>query len=715
MSAKKNNLPFLSVVTPNYNDGDTIEGLVESVLTQDYPNIEQIIVDDGSTDNSKKVLQKLEKKWKSKLKVIYLKKNSGACVARNLGAKHAKGKYISFLPADAKLYPGMARIWVDKLESNPDIDFVYGGYRFVNDDGLPVNDYLADEFDPYFLKVANYIDGSFPLKKELFDKMGGWDPSIKSLQDWDFWLNAVLNHNAKGLYIPDIFFETTIPHPGGLSFDSHNNWIARNKQIKDKYGIKEKDICVTGTGARFHAKNMAKLLDADYKDVPSYKPHNYKMIYVVGFFGNVAQSFFGTDALRVVHWIGSDVLALINDPDKKRQEWIVNWILNNVDINLVEFEHTQKELASVGIKARIVPLPPKKLFNVMPLPKKFTVAVYDPYNNKQHYYSDLIKEVAKECKDVDFKLFGDSTLQGKKGNLEFCGSVSDITKLLQDTSALLRVTKHDGLPLSIIEWATAGRNIITNVPGIKHAVSVTPDLKSLVAGIKKAKKLGINKRGAAYYRELANQDEYVKDIKELLNYEPEKYWENRAETWDKIEGQLVDAKEEYIITKELEALNPKSILDIGCGNGKWFTALKKIAPNYLGVDISSKLIKIAKAKHPKGQFIKADLRKLSSVVKEKYDVIFSYTSLLHVPPEQIEDTINELKKVGKYLVLIEPTKPFDTSNVQMRQIHPEIIKAQQDGKIIYGVKSSFVHNYINYLTPEKIVNLEPRQLMIVKL
>src|SRR3990167_1366783 len=176
MSTKTINA-IISFVSPAYNDANYLEELVKSIQTQDYPFIEQIIVNDGSTDNTKDVLDKLQEKY-PKLQVIHLEKNSGACHARNVGAQKATGKYISFLPADAKLYPGMARIWVTSLEENPKYDFLYGGYRLMNENGTHAQDYLGDAFDVHILETANYIDGSFPLKKELYDKMGGWDEGI---------------------------------------------------------------------------------------------------------------------------------------------------------------------------------------------------------------------------------------------------------------------------------------------------------------------------------------------------------------------------------------------------------------------------------------------------------------------------------------------------------------------------------------------------------
>ena len=161
----KKDLPKISICTPNYNDGSTLGMYIDSIMDQDYPNKELIICDDGSTDNSLEVLKKKQKKYKD-LKVIY-SRHKGACVARNEAAKIATGKYISFLPADSLVYPGVLRTWVNHLENNPDVDFVYGGYRFVDDNRQPVFNYISEPFDPYFLKVNNYIDGSFPLKREL--------------------------------------------------------------------------------------------------------------------------------------------------------------------------------------------------------------------------------------------------------------------------------------------------------------------------------------------------------------------------------------------------------------------------------------------------------------------------------------------------------------------------------------------------------------------
>lgn len=720
---------MLSFVTPNHNDGATIERQVDSIMDQDYKMIEQIIVDDGSSDDSKKVLDKLEKKYKGRLKVIYLPKNEGACVARNIGAKEAKGKYLSFLPADAKLYPGVARIWVETLEENPQFDFLYGGYKITDDNYNELFNYMGDEFDPYFLKVTNYIDGSFPLKKDLFDKMGGWDHQIKSLQDWDLWLNAVINHNAKGLYKKEVFFETTQPHPGGLSADSHTNWIARTGQIKKKYGIEQKKICVTGQGASFHAKNVAKWLDADYLYDPSFKPHKYEMIYVVGFFGNVAKAFHNTRAMRVVHWIGSDILA-VKQATQKEKEWVLNWLDNNVDINLCEFEQTRKELEEMGIKARVVPFPPQTMYETQPLPEKFSVACYLPYVNSGFYQPDLVHDIAKSLPDVNFYYFGNPMLMGQKDNVIHCGSVNMFEKddLIKKTSMILRITPHDGLPLSVIEWILAGRNAITTIP-MNYAYQVNLNLqmtgdknkdkkifednkKIIIDKIKEIKKANKqNLDGSNYYRELCNPNKFKETVYSFMKIDIQDWWNKISDLWTKLESNKESTEDIAKIIREVRNINPKNVLDIGCGTGRWADLLP--VKDYYGIDFSKTLIKTAKKNHPDKEFNYIDILKFNT--NKKFDLVFSFASLLHIPPEKIKEYVAHIKTLGKKAVFVEPVSEEEMFAAN-RYIHPDIIKLQKETDWIFNVRYTWIHDYFNLFKVIKVIPMSnQRNLFIVDL
>lgn len=718
MNEIKRELPMISFCMPNYNDSATIGEAIESIFDQDYPEIEMIICDDGSTDKSLKVLNQKEKKFKGKLKVIY-SRHKGACIARNLAAKEAKGKYLSFLPADALLYPGVVRTWINHLESNPEFDFLYGGYRFVNEEKKPVMNYMSEPFDEYHLKTQNYIDGSFPLKRELFEKMGGWDPTIKSLQDWDFWLNAVINHKAKGFYLPEIFFETTIPHEGGLSDDSNKNWIERTEQIKNKYNIVTPAICVASKGAEQHGKKVAKILGADYKFSPEFKPHNYDLIYLLGLYPNIADQcgavFARHRGLRVVHWIGSDILQL-QQMSTHHKNLLLNWVKNNVDVNLTEFKTTQEELEKEGLKTRILPIPPDEFYDITPLPKDFTVAVYLPYQNKGFYRPELIEEVAKKCRDIKFKAYGDFSQTGEKGNITYLGKLDkkEMKKMIESSSCLLRIVPHDGLSISIEEFFTAGRRVVTNINNIEGAFEVYPELEFIVKKLNEVKKFIVpDVKNAKYWRDKLDHEKFKKFFEKLLDYNPKKYWEMRARSWDAIQENCVfDEKD---VLEEIKKLNPKSILDIGCGNGNWAKFINnEIKVDYLGIDISDRMISYAKKRNPKLKFKQMDVREAGKL-KNKFDLIFAYTCFLHIPSEDMKKTVSELKKVSKKILFVEPIKQGEVTGVN-RFLHPEALKEYENGNIIMHPRAIKIHKYEEYF--ENIVkrkNLDSRELFIAEL
>lgn len=673
----------ISFVMPCYNDADTVEDAVKSIRDQDLPDIEIIVVNDGSTDDSKIVLDALKEQGVID-KVIHLEKNSGACVARNLGTKEAKGKYLSFLPADAILYPGMARVWFNVLEDHPDYDFAYGGYRFIDDDGepLPGHDYFFESFDPYLLETNNYIDGSFPIKTESFWKFakimnqpdGLWDPKIKSLQDWDFWL-SVVKHGGKGVYIRDIFFGTTLPHKGGLSDDSSNNWLERLNAIKDKHNIPHRKICVASLGAAFHAKRVAYMLQADFKEIPSFKPHEYDALYVVGFYPEFSKQqdamFFNnyfkpeegrTAAKKIIHFVGTDIWQLYHVPLIHLRTIWHNYFRNNVDEILCEDEFTQTELRDLGIEAKVVPIPPSKLYEIRPLPKDFTVACYMPAMNREFYRPKEMAEIAKRMPDVKFKFFGNPAQKGTDPaltpNLEYVGYITDMDSFLSECSAIMRFPVHDGLPISVLEFLLAGRYSIQSTPVAQTFCVPNLDIDEVVKGLYNIKKLteteGVNKLASDYWREKLDHEKFKKTIYDLASYNPKEYWEKRSESWIKQAASMDVEKEE--IAKFIDEIKPKSVLDVGCGDGRWVPFLMEHGvEKYEGVDISWNLIRAAKDRFPhlKDNFHVGTVEELPDLAGVA-DLAFSYTCLEHITEAEFPKAVKALKKVAKQALIIEP-------------------------------------------------------------
>lgn len=706
--------PKVSFVCPAFNDGDEVEHFVDSILDQDFTDFELIIINDGSTDSSKDIIDAIAQK-DERIRAFHFDKNQGACVARNYGAKQAKGEYYIFLPADSFLYPGVLTTWIDQLEEYKEYDFVYGGYRVVDKEynRLPNMEFLFQPFDPYLLETTNYIDGSFPIRAkafwevaELMNKSGKqksdglWDPAVKSLQDWDYWLSVVKEGKRKGIYIQDIFFETTAPHEGGLSFDSSAHWLERMDQIKKKHDIPIRKVCVQSLGAGFHAKRLAYILSADFQEMPSRRPHHYETIYVIGFypeFARLQDSAFLNDyyndskgrtpAKKVVHFVGTDIWQLRQISLNGLDIW-KSYMRNAVDEVLVEADFTQAELKEIlGITAKIVPIPPAKLYDVMPLPKKFTVACYQPQTNSNFYNPQLMEEIAKEMPDVRFKFYGHPMQQGKHAtleNVEYVGYVNDMESFIKDCSAIIRFPFHDGLSISLLEFILAGRYASTNVP-VRHAFFVPKsDKASIIESIKQIRDMagkGVNQNGSDYWREELKHDKYRQKMAEICGYDPQEYWDKRAESWHQ-QAQAMGV-EEADVRKFFDEVAPENVLDLGCGDGRWVRIFDKWGfdmRGYFGTDIAGKLIEICQKRFPSlaSQFLMQRVEELD--LDRRFDLIFSYTTLEHVKEEDMPNVVERLKKHGKQLLLIEPTD-FDSRYYCRAHSYEKLFKVVKKKKL----------------------------------
>jgi len=140
-----------SVIIPVYNGAATIARAVESVLGQTYPALELIIVDDGSTDETARVIAGFGQR------VVYLhQKNAGVSAARNNGARLAKGEWLAFLDADDWYYPDRLHWHADWVARDPNLDFLTGDYDYRRSDGSLINRSMEiTEAGAHLLKKAN--------------------------------------------------------------------------------------------------------------------------------------------------------------------------------------------------------------------------------------------------------------------------------------------------------------------------------------------------------------------------------------------------------------------------------------------------------------------------------------------------------------------------------------------------------------------------------
>ncbi|MFH1395272.1 MAG: glycosyltransferase [Candidatus Omnitrophota bacterium] len=179
----------VSVIIPAYNKADLTVKTVKSVLAQTYKNIEIIVVDDGSTDNTTERL----KPYCNRIKYVY-KNNGGACSARNLGIKKTAGDYIALIDCDDIYIPEKIEISVDFLDKNPDIGFIHTPVYFIDE-----NDNVCGRYPRFKKAPSGYVSKKLLLKNfvcnstvvvraECFEKTGMFDETIFTPADWDMWL-----------------------------------------------------------------------------------------------------------------------------------------------------------------------------------------------------------------------------------------------------------------------------------------------------------------------------------------------------------------------------------------------------------------------------------------------------------------------------------------------------------------------------------------------
>jgi len=191
------NPPLVSIVTPSFNKGQYIEETIRSVLSQDYPAIEYIVIDGGSTDGTLSILEKYRGKitWVSE-------PDKGQSDAINKGWRQAKGEIIAYLNADDTYTPGAVRTAVGYLLTHPDTGMVYGDGILTDEHGKILSTYKAGNFSLRELVYCrdNILQPAVFLRRTVYDRIGGIDETLHLAMDLDFWIRTGLSF--KVAYLP---------------------------------------------------------------------------------------------------------------------------------------------------------------------------------------------------------------------------------------------------------------------------------------------------------------------------------------------------------------------------------------------------------------------------------------------------------------------------------------------------------------------------------
>jgi glycosyltransferase involved in cell wall biosynthesis len=189
---KDPNLPTLSVVTPAYNQGQFLRDTIESVLAQDYPNIEYVVLDDGSTDDTPKILAEYGDRF-----VWETQPNMGQTPTINKGWGMSSGEIIAWLNSDDTFYDqSSVSQAMEFLMDRPEVGIVFGDSMFTDETGnhlepsppQPAFDYVR------FVEECNntVAQPSTFIRRDVIEKVGNLDSRYYYTMDWDLWIRAGL-------------------------------------------------------------------------------------------------------------------------------------------------------------------------------------------------------------------------------------------------------------------------------------------------------------------------------------------------------------------------------------------------------------------------------------------------------------------------------------------------------------------------------------------
>lgn len=299
-------MPEISIIIPTYNRADLLNRTIQSVLNQTFKNFEVIVIDDGSTDNTRKIVRGFIKK-DERIKYIFQENSGGPAKPRSTGIKNSRGNYLAFLDSDDEWLPEKLEKQISVFKNSRDkkLGFVDCGVLVVNKNTETINEYRLSPLcrGNIFKKILekNFIltPSSILLKRGVIKKTGDFDENLKMSDDWDFWIRISKKYNFD--FIDELLTKYYVHSTNITKISSRDALMEELFYIVKKHGQDYKIYQpvfyrkVLKTAADFYCKKREiKLAKSYFLKAIKTNPQDLKSVlyYLSLFFGNGPYDFY---------------------------------------------------------------------------------------------------------------------------------------------------------------------------------------------------------------------------------------------------------------------------------------------------------------------------------------------------------------------------------------------------------------------------------------
>ena len=218
--------PLISIITVVYNNEEFIEQCIQSVISQEYKNIEYIIIDGGSTDNTLKIIEK----YKDKINTLISKKDNGIYDAFNKGIKVCKGKYVGFLNSDDYFYSSKSVSLISSVFKKNMVNVVFSNIQIIErHKNYQIRSINSKNFNLFKFRLGIAPPHpTFYCSKEMYSKVGLYSTNYGVSADYEMMLRILYTQKASYVHLNAI---TVIMRSGGISNRNIYTQIKQNFEI----------------------------------------------------------------------------------------------------------------------------------------------------------------------------------------------------------------------------------------------------------------------------------------------------------------------------------------------------------------------------------------------------------------------------------------------------------------------------------------------------